>query len=169
MNPIVLGRPFTEVTSTALYVLGIVWWDFTTGKAYRYVEGDAALINDTLAVKEALSVMDDGWEVTNDYSNGVSNTGLAPAGIAISAITEGAFGWIQVSGMSDVLTDGGVTKGDALVLHSVDGEVDTMADGEEEQVRADAGFSFLDVPFANHPDLYVCQSCLNKISDNKYR
>ncbi|MAH45211.1 hypothetical protein CMI37_05245 [Candidatus Pacearchaeota archaeon] len=136
MNTIILARPYTVVTSTALYDLGIVWFDETTGKAFRYVEGDAALINDTIAAKEALSWMDDGWEVTNDYSNGVSAAGLAPAGVAISAITEGAFGWIQVSGQCDVLTDGGVSAGDALVLHSVDGEVDTMGDGEEEQVFA---------------------------------
>lgn len=135
-GPRILGRPFTVVTSTALYALGIVWHDYTTGKAYRYVEGDAALINDTLTAKEVVTWMDDGWEVTNDYSNGVSNAGQAPAGVAISSITEGAFGWIQVSGMSDVFTDGGVAAGDPLVPHSVDGEADTMGDGEEEQVFA---------------------------------
>ena len=38
--------------------------------------------------------------------------------------------------MSDVFTDGSVAKGDCLVAHDTDGEADTMADGEEEQVFA---------------------------------
>ena len=134
MNPIILGRPFTEVTATALYTLGIVWWDYTSGKAYRYVEGDAALINDTLAAKEVVYWMDDGYEVTNDYSNGLGAAGTAPAGVAISAITEGAFGFIQVSGVTDVFTDGGVVAGDMLITCSADGTVDTFGAGSEHLV-----------------------------------
>ena len=35
---------------------------------------------------------------------------------------------------------------------------------EVEEIRAAAGYSFLDVPFNNHKDLYICQECLYKIS-----
>jgi len=134
MNPIILAGNVTVVDTAAKYVLGVIWFDFSTGKAYRYVEGDAALTNDALAAKEVVCYIDDGWEVTNDYSNGLGGGGVAVAGVAISAIGEGEFGWIQVSGQCDVFTDGGVAAGDPLVAHDTDGEADTMGDGEEEQV-----------------------------------
>ncbi len=35
---------------------------------------------------------------------------------------------------------------------------------DTEELRSSAGFSFLDVPFANHADLYICQKCLYKLS-----
>lgn len=35
---------------------------------------------------------------------------------------------------------------------------------DTEEIRVSAGFSFLDVPFGNHADLYICQECLYKIS-----
>lgn len=35
---------------------------------------------------------------------------------------------------------------------------------EVEEIRAAAGYSFLDVPFGNHKDLYICKGCLFKIS-----
>lgn len=126
------GRPITNVDSTALYDLGRLYFDFNAGNVYRYVEGDAALSGDTCADKQVVAWMDDGWEINNDVNVGLGVT--ACAGVCISAITEAAFGWIQISGMYDVLTDGGVTAADPLVIHSVDGEADTMADGEEEQV-----------------------------------
>lgn len=134
MNPMVLARSITVVTSAALYPLGILWFDFTTGKAYRYVEGDAALASDTITAKQVVAWMDDGWEVNNAVATGLGVT--APAGVAISAITESAFGWIQVAGQCDVFTDGSVAAADPLVMHSVDGEADTMAAGEEANVFA---------------------------------
>ena len=128
----VLGRPITTVDSTALYTLGGIFWDFPNGKCYRYVEGDAALASDTTAAQQVLTYMDDGFEVTNAIATGIGVVGFA--GIAISAITESAFGWIQISGFGTCYTDGDVAKGEALVPHSVDGEADTMAAGEEHEV-----------------------------------
>ena len=128
------GRPITNVDSTALYPLGQLYFDLPNGKWYRYVEGDAALDSDTLAAQQVLTWMDNGYEVTNDVSEGMGVGGFC--GVAISAITESAFGWIQTGGQATVLTDGGVSAGEALVPHSENGEADTMADGEEEQVFA---------------------------------
>jgi len=129
----VLGRPITNVDSAALYALGKLYFDFSTGNAYRYVEGDGTLTGDTLAAIQSVSWMDDGWEVTNDISAGLGV--CAPAGVCISSITEGAFGWIQVAGQAEMQGDGSVAAGEAVVLDSAnDGKVDTMADGEEEQV-----------------------------------
>jgi hypothetical protein len=57
------------------------------------------------------------------------------AGVAKDSIAAGAWGEVYVSGYCPyVLTDGGVAAGDPLVAHTVAGEADTFADGEEEQV-----------------------------------
>lgn len=99
----------------------------STGKAYRYV-----LVEDAaLATGDVVEFSDtSGYEVTNDRSGGAS-IGRAVAGVAITAIADASYGWIQVSGKhSAVKTDGGVVKGDALVPHaSGDGKADTAASG----------------------------------------
>lgn len=75
--------------------------------------------------------------VTPDISGGTSTGGAA--GVALGSVTATYHGWFVVGKGDYVLvnTDGGVAAaGEFLVPHSVDGEVDTMADGEEEQVFA---------------------------------
>lgn len=126
------GRPITTVDSSALYNLGRLYFDFNEGNAYRYVEGDAALTGDTTAAKQVVAYMDDGWEITNDVNVGLGVE--APAGVCISAITEEAFGWIQISGMYDVFTEGNVTTGKSLVMHSVDGEAIMLTSDHEQEV-----------------------------------
>ena len=34
----------------------------------------------------------------------------------------------------------------------------------EEEMRASEGYSFVDTPFKNHPDLYICQKCLRTLA-----
>lgn len=73
--------------------------------------------------------------VTNDRSGGSAiGTQTAPAGIVLDVMTQNYFGFIQVSGNALVIGDGSVAAGEAVVSHSVDGEADTMAAGEEHQV-----------------------------------
>jgi len=134
MYNIALGRALTTATTSAVHNLGMLYFNFQTGKVYRYIEADAACTNDTLAVKEVVTWVDNGYEVTNDVSEGLGVT--APAGAAIGTIAEASFGWIQVGGQGDVYTDGSVAAGEALVPHTVDGEADTMAAGEEMNVFA---------------------------------
>ena len=43
-------------------------------------------------------------------------------------------------------------------------ENEASIDGHEEIIRTREGFSFLDVPFSNHKNLYICQKCLMAIS-----
>lgn len=74
-----------------------------------------------------------GTTVTNDRDGGISAATIT-WGIACRAMTEDYYGYIQVTGKAVVQTDGGVAAGEYLVAHTVDGECDTMADGEEEQV-----------------------------------
>ena len=85
-----------------------------------------------------------GTSVTNDVSGG-SSLGRAPAGIAPMVMTQNNYGYIQVSGVATVVTDGSVAAGEAVVADGgADGVGDTMAAGEEHQVigyalEADSG------------------------------
>jgi len=72
-------------------------------------------------------------------TNNISTAGMAiiGAGVCVAGIAFGYYGWAQVGGYCDFLrTDAGVALGDPLVAgtNAADGEVDTMGDGEEEQV-----------------------------------
>lgn len=42
--------------------------------------------------------------------------------------------------------------------------VDGLEGVEEEKLRAEHGYSFLDVPFSNSPNLYICQECWSKLA-----
>jgi hypothetical protein len=110
------------------------------GNIYRYVRIDTASVSATtvgsvlwMNIASASS-----WNVTPDISG---NLGAAAAskvvGVAQSAISTGNYGWVLVSGIGEVRTDNGVAEADFLVGHG-DHEADTMADGEEEQVFAQA-------------------------------
>ena len=49
-------------------------------------------------------------------------------------------------------------------LLSVGLEGEPPIEGHEEIIRAREGFSYLDTPFSNHKNLYICQECLTKLS-----
>lgn len=75
--------------------------------------------------------------VTNDRAGGAATpigTQLLCAGIYISIPAANEYCFLQVSGIALVLGDGSVAAGEAVILHSVDGQADTMAAGEEHQV-----------------------------------
>lgn len=73
------------------------------------------------------------YRVTNDISGG-SSTGQGVAGIACNVMTQNYYGFIQIGGQAIVVGDGSVAAGDYVVAHTTDGQADTFADGEEEQV-----------------------------------
>jgi hypothetical protein len=60
--------------------------------------------------------------------------------LAVSVIPESYYGWIQVGGIANVVGDGSVAFGEAVVPNG-DGTVDTMAAGEEHEV---IGFAVTD-------------------------
>lgn len=123
----VVRAPLTSNSATALVEPGCVWYNEAGDKAYKYV-----LVEDAnLATGDVVEYSDaSGYEVTNDRSGG-SSIGRFVAGVAITALTDAQYGWIQVSGIhTAVKTDGAVAKGDRLVPHaSVDGRADTEANG----------------------------------------
>jgi hypothetical protein len=73
------------------------------------------------------------YRVTNDISGG-SSVGQGVAGIACNVMTQNYYGFVQIGGMALVVGDGSVAAADYVVAHTVDGQADTFADGEEEQV-----------------------------------
>lgn len=75
-----------------------------------------------------------GTAVTNDRAGGSAIFATQAFGVALRVMTENYYGYIQVTGRATVQTDGGVAAGEALVAHTVDGECDTMAAGEEHLV-----------------------------------
>ena len=42
--------------------------------------------------------------------------------------------------------------------------VDGLEGAEEETIRTEHGYSFLDVPFSGSPSLYICQECWSKLA-----
>ena len=130
------GVKLTISSTTKQHDLGAVAWD-NVGNAFRYVQN---ILADNIAIADGTVVYPTTTHgvVSPDFSGGGGIT-TNVVGVGISAIAAGSYGWVQVSGYHDkVKTDGGVAAADFLVGHSVDGEADTMADGEEEQVFGQA-------------------------------
>lgn len=131
-----LTQPLTYFGSTTLHALGSLLYDDENAKVYRYVRCANAATNNALAVGECLCADTGGAYIVNNDMAGGTGLGTLPMGVAISAITENSYGWIQVGGQAAVtITDGDVSSNDFIVNDTgVDGGCDTMADGEEEQV-----------------------------------
>jgi len=131
-----LTQPLTYYGATTLHVLGSLLYDEEAAKVYRYCRVAAAATNNALAAGECTCADTGGiYYVNNDMAGG-TGLGTIPMGVAISAIPENYYGWIQVGGIAAVtITDAGVAAGDFIVNNTgEDGGCDTMADGEEEQV-----------------------------------
>jgi hypothetical protein len=75
-----------------------------------------------------------GTAVTNDRSGGSSIDAVHTAGIACAVMTQNYYGFLRVVGDVLVIGDGSVAAGESVVSHTVDGQADTMAAGEEHYV-----------------------------------
>ena len=113
------------------------------GKKYKWVE----VVDVDLAIGYVVCpASTDGTKVTADRSGG-SQLALRGIGVALGTvdISDKKYAFIQVAGVVDVFAPGDVAAGQALVADdTTNGIVDTMADGEEEQVfgwalEADSG------------------------------
>lgn len=111
---------------------GTYYWAGRYFRYFKFVDAVTYAAGHSVAHASA-----NGTAVSNDRSGG-SSIGDVPAGVCLRAMTQNHYGFVQVSGwgLVPLLTDGGVVAGDALVLHTVDGQVDTMADTEENEVFA---------------------------------
>jgi len=122
----VLNPSLTSNESTATAQLGTIFEQPKTGNIFRYIQVEDA----NLVAGDVVEYADTtGYLVTKDRAGG-SSVGRFVAGVAVSAITDGNYGWVQVSGVATVTTDGGVVKGDRLVPHATaDGQADTETAG----------------------------------------
>ena len=91
---------------------------------------------------EASTAFAEGDSISIDVSDyapyhGVVSADTYPAGLILGiaghAIPAGSYGWIVKQGITECKGDGSIAQGAAIVSHS-SGQVDTMADGEEEAV-----------------------------------
>ena len=75
------------------------------------------------------------WEVTMDYDSAAAGTAItcpnAVAGFFQAALTDGKYGFTQISGLNKIaaLTDESVSAGDVLSIDTTDGRIKTLADG----------------------------------------
>lgn len=133
--------PATKITDTSTSAeeeLGRIRWE--NNKAYKYV-----LIEDAdVANGDVVEYSDtSGYEVTKDRAGGAS-IGRVVAGVAIGAIADASYGWIQVYGKhTAVKADGGVAAGDPLVPHATyDGKADTATSASTAVITAGQTFGY---------------------------
>ena len=122
---------FSRVTTSAQgpeYALGETR-ETLDGKKYRYVQFKDAVTY--VAGQVCTPAATDWTAVTNDVSGGSSIAATTFAGICVGVPAQNGYGWVQIGGVATVRSDGSVAADEAVVPHSVDGEADTMAAGEE--------------------------------------
>jgi len=102
------------------------------GNIYRYIQNDTT---DAVAIAVGTVVYptSTAFVYSPDIAGGNGVTGKV-SGVGVGAIAAGSYGWVLVSGIGTVQTDTGVAAGDPLIGHTVNGESDTMAAGEEHLV-----------------------------------
>ena len=122
---------FARVTTSTQgpeYVLGETR-ETKDGKKYRYVQFKDAV---TYVAGQVCTPANTSWTaVTNDVAGGSSIAATTFAGICVGVPAQNGYGWVQIGGVANVRGDGSVAADEAVVPHSVDGEADTMAAGEE--------------------------------------
>ena len=130
--PICHSDPFSTNDATATHTVGGLYTN-GDGNVYRYDKFlDAVTYKRGQVVCPASATLS---SQTNDRSGGTGiGSGLEASGVVCYPVTANYFGFSQVAGIALVIGDGSVAAGDFVVAHTVDGEADTMADGEEEQV-----------------------------------
>ena len=145
MSKILVPQEWTEYSTTQQNELGLVVYDETTQKEYRYVKTHTALTNSTLAANEVVAFQDTAMNVVTNTlaaTNFANVAGRATCAVPISTATVTYYCWVQVSGVGVLKTDTGddIAAGDSLVpnLTTVQSSVDIMAAGEEHLVIASA-------------------------------
>lgn len=128
----------TETSTTAKHDLGTLRYE-PDGKVYRYVKNIDLTAADGWALCVASAT--DPNIVSGDASGG-SAINSVPRGVAVAAIPQNSYAWVLISGYkSNVLSDGSVAAGEALVKHaSTDGGVDSGAAGSTVAITVHQSF-----------------------------
>lgn len=123
-NSFVWEGPVTDTYSDERYDLGT--YREESGKGYRFVKYDNGTGNLTLAENDVLYYVNSSdHTVTKDVTDTDINH---VAGVAVGAISDGEYGWMQTYGHDTVATDDGddITDGDAII-GSGDGTCNSVA------------------------------------------
>lgn len=143
----------TTVTVTAnQYTNGWAVITVTPGQGYQYgISGHAAYtaaaptfsLSDPIKVALTTSSRID--LVANPYSGVIVNPATASScvvGVAVAAITNAQYGWIQVGGVANVLADGAVAVGTSVVAsNAVAGAVEALTGVQQIVGRAVSGIA----------------------------
>jgi len=122
----------TDFSATAKNGIGVLRWE--GAKAYRYIKTHSDLTGDALTAKNLVSFITNATAGTNDFIvTNKSASVTAVAGVAVSAIPESYYGWIQVAGPASCIGSGSVAALEC-VISATDGTVASCADAVEEQV-----------------------------------
>lgn len=135
-----------------LYVLG--QYREEDGKGYRYFQFDNGTANLTLAANQPLAQVDsDAWILTTDISDSAPNL---VAGVAVSVVADGGYGWCQTYGNGTVATDGDddVAKGDAII-YGADAVTEMVAAGTAPTNKVIGWATAADVDAANTVALFI--------------
>lgn len=133
----------TPTVTANQYAGGFAAISVTPGVGYLYpISGHAATtaaaltINLAAEIDVALTTSSKVDLIKNPYSGVIINPttlSSAPIGVAVKAITASYFGWLQVSGPTNLLSDGGFTVGlDIVASDATAGAGEVIADGAAE-------------------------------------
>jgi hypothetical protein len=146
-----LTDTYTSTTKVGVAADGDLQW--RDGKLYKFVN----IVDQDVAVNEVLYPASiDGVDWTSDYTGG-SGVTIKVGAVALGTvdISAASYAWVQVcqaGTVGTVRTDDSVAAGDPVIGHSVDGECDTMAAGEEHLV-----FGFANAGDSGTPEVATCQ------------
>ena len=151
MQPHLWATKLTSDDSVAKEQLGIIRFEYDSAgnlaKTYRYVKNTSgvALANGNIAV----------WDLTADDAYSVTTTATAdvtyPAGVAIGALTNAYFGWIQIGGKHSA-----VTMADAVAAGGAFGTGAAAGQGGATAVAGSVmGFAFDDIGAAGTGEVFL--------------
>lgn len=98
------------------------------GKGYRYVKsaqgsGSVAAVAGNLCYMNSAT---DPWSVTADETDRIAGLNSA-AGVYVSVIATGGWGWIQTRGINAAMNCGTPSAGDCQIQSTTDGRTNTVA------------------------------------------
>lgn len=161
-----IGATTISVTSSVtvaanVFSGGYVMVSVTPGQGYMYqVGGNTAATAGTFTItlndpiKVALTTSSKIDVLPNPFSGVVVNPATAssaPVGVAVYPVTNAQYGWIQVSGVTNLLADGAVTVGTSLVAsNATAGAVEPLTG-----VQAVVGIAVTDISTTEYGSVQV--------------
>lgn len=123
-----MGVELADIDDAPKLDLGTVYEDVVNNKAYRYVRNSSGSAVTFALGNSAVDMVATPGVVTADRSEAAQSK--RASGIAISLLTPGDYGWVQIRGRNLVATTNGdddMVVGDHMILGATDGDLDGIA------------------------------------------